>query len=159
MTTTQPRLYQLSEAQWGDIELSFPQRRGQSGFEREIANRDVFEAVLYRLRTGCPWRDLPTEYGPWHTINTRWRRWVKSGVPQRVMVAHHLAGVERGEIDLSLALLDSTIVRAHQHAAGARKKRAASPRSFSRGLEYEDPRGGLERARAHGRGVERGPGW
>ena len=123
MTATQDRLYQLSDAQWAEIERSCPQRRGLSGFEREIPNHAVFEAVTYRLRTGCPWRDLPAEYGDWHAINTRWRRWVKSGVPQRVMAARHLAGVERGEIDLSLALLDSTVVRAHQHAAGARKKR------------------------------------
>jgi transposase len=127
MEQTQERLYQLSETQWEQIKASFPQRRGQSGFAAKIDNREVFEAVLFRLRTGCPWRDLPAAYGDWHAINTRWQRWVKSGVPQRAMVAWHLEAVKRGEIDCGLALLDSTIVRAHQHAAGARKKKARRP--------------------------------
>ena len=123
----QPRLYQLSDAQWAEIEAAFPQRRGKSGFEQKISNRTAFEAVLYRERTGCPWRDLPVAYGDDHTIYMRWLRWVKSGVPQRAMVARYLAGVKSGKIDLRLALLDSTIVRAHQHAAGALKKTGRKP--------------------------------
>ena len=121
------RLFHLSDAQWAQIEGAFPQRRGKSGFERKISNRLAFEAVLYRERTGCPWADLPRAYGDDHTIYLRWLRWVKSGVPQRAMVAWYVAAAERGELDLSLALIDSTVVRAHQHAAGARKKRAANP--------------------------------
>ena len=58
-----------------------------------------------------------------------WSRWVKSGVPQRAMVAWYLEAAKAGRLDLSLALMDSTIVRAHQHAAGARKKTAATKRS------------------------------
>lgn len=127
MEQVQERLYQLSDAQWEQIKASFPQRRGQSGFAAKIDNREVFEAVLFRLRTGCPWRDLPAAYGDWHAIHMRWQRWVKSGVPQRAMVARYLERVKRGEVELSLALLDSTIVRAHQHAAGARKKRVPKP--------------------------------
>lgn len=127
MEQKQERLYQLSDAQWEQIKESFPQRRGESGFAAKIDNREVFEAVLFRLRTGCPWRDLPAAYGGWHAINIRWQRWVKSGVPQRAMVAWYLEAVKRGAVNLELALLDSTIVRAHQHAAGARKKRASRP--------------------------------
>ena len=120
------RLVHLSDEQWAQIAGAFPQRRGQSGFERKISNRQAFEGVLYRARVGCPWRDLPTAYGDDHTIYVRWRRWVKSGVPQRALVASYLDAAERGELDLSLAMVDSTIVRAHQHAAGARKKTAAT---------------------------------
>lgn len=116
------RLLHLSDAQGAQIEAAFPQRRGCSGFERKISNRLAFEAVLYRERTGCPWRDLPGAYGDDHTIYVRWRRWVKGGVPQRTMVAWYLAAAKAGKLNLSLALIDSTIVRAHQHAAGARKK-------------------------------------
>ena len=123
----QPRLLHLSDAQWAQIEAAFPQRRGQSGFERQISNRTAFEAVLYRERTGCPWRDLPAAYGHAHTLYMRWRRWVQAGVPQRAMVAWYLEAAKRGELNLSLALIDSTVVRAHQHAAGARKKRASKP--------------------------------
>lgn len=123
------RLFHLSEEQWGQIEAAFLQRRGTSGFERKISNRLAFEAVLYRARTGCPWRDLPGEYGDDHTIYLRWQRWVKGGVPQRAMVAWYLEAAKEGKLDLSLALVDSTVVRAHQHAAGARKKTAATRRS------------------------------
>ena len=121
------RLLHLNDVQWAQIEAAFPQRRGRSGFEQKISNRLAFEAVLYRERTGCPWRDLPSAYGNDHTIYMRWQRWVKNGVPQRAMVTWYLEAAKRGELDLSLALIDSTVVRAHQHAAGARKKRASKP--------------------------------
>ena len=121
------RLLHLNDAQWAQIEAAFPQRRGRSGFEQKISHRTAFEAVLYRERTGCPWRDLPPAYGDDHTIYMRWQRWVKNGVPQRAMVTWYLEAAKRGELDLSLALIDSTVVRAHQHAAGARKKRASKP--------------------------------
>ena len=126
------RLLHLSDKQWAQIEDSFPQRRGRSGFERKISNRLAFEAVLYRQRTGCPWRDLPSAYGGQHTLYMRWTRWVKSGVPQRALVAWYLEAAKAGELDLRLAFVDSTIVRAHQHAAGAPKKRAATRRWAAR---------------------------
>lgn len=128
------RLFHLSEEHWSQIEGAFPQRRGESGFEAEIPNRTVFEAVLFRARTGCAWRDLPTAYGDDHTIYVRWNRWVKSGVPQRVLAAWYAQAARDGELDGSLALLDSTVVRAHQHAAGARKKSVAALRQRSRTL-------------------------
>lgn len=111
----------MSDAQWAQVEGAFPQRRGTSGFERKISHRLAFEAVLFRARTGCPWRDLPGEYGDHHM---RWQRRVKGGVPQRAMVAWYSEAAKVGKLDLSLALIDSTVVRAHQHAAGAHKKRA-----------------------------------
>ena len=126
------RLLHLSDAQWAQIEQSFPQRRGRSGFARQISNRLAFEAVLFRQRTGCPWRDLPAAYGHPHTLYMRWSRWVKSGVPQRALVAWYLQAAQRGELDLRLAMLDSTVVRAHQHAAGAPKKRGTTRRWAAR---------------------------
>lgn len=119
------RLYTLNEAQWELIAPYFPKAPGQKGFQQEIANREVFEAVLWRTRTGCPWRDIPPCFGFWHTIYTRWSRWGQAGVPQRAMSALHEAQLAQGDFDLRLVLLDSTIVRAHQHAAGAPKKRAS----------------------------------
>ena len=91
------RLLHLSDEQRAQIEGAFPQRRGTSGFERTISNRLAFEAMLYRARTGCPWRDLPSEYGGDHTIYVRWQQWVKSGVPQRAMVAWYLEGGQAGQ--------------------------------------------------------------
>lgn len=86
------------------------------------------EAVLWIARTGSPWRDLPEEFGRWHTVYIRFSRWRRKGVWERV--AQALA--EHGEIEH--VLIDSTIVRAHQHAAGALKKRSAGARTIARGL-------------------------
>lgn len=84
------RLLHLSDEPWTQVEAAFPPRRGQSGFERKISNRLAFEGVLYRARVGSPWRDLPGEYGDHHTVYMRWKRWVKSGVPQRALIASYL---------------------------------------------------------------------
>jgi putative transposase len=80
-------------------------------------NRLFVEAVLWVARTGSPWRDLPPELGNWHNVFTRFSRWGKSGVWQ------HVIETVSGDVDLEALLIDSTVVRAHQHAAGAQKKR------------------------------------
>ena len=83
-------------------------------------NRLFVEAVLYRYRAGIPWRDLPERFGDFRVIHTRHTRWSKSGVWQRMFEA--LAA----DADNEYAMIDSTIVRAHQHNAGA-KKGGATP--------------------------------
>jgi transposase len=107
--------------------ICFPRPKGRKGFPQEISNRIVLEAVIYRTRGGCPWRDLPAEYGYWHAIYMRWTRWLQAGVPTKVMVKLHAQKKARGELSLRLILLDSTIVRAHQHAAGESNKKARKP--------------------------------
>ena len=73
------------------------------------------EAVLYRYRSGIPWRDLPERFGDFRAVHTRFSRWAKTGVCQRVFeVLSH-------DSDNEYAMLDSTIVRAHQHSAGGKK--------------------------------------
>ena len=79
-------------------------------------NRLFVEAVLWIARTGSPWRDLPTEYGLWNSTYQRFARWSRRGVWHRVFT--ELAG----DADFEEVFIDSTIVRAHQHAAGAPKK-------------------------------------
>jgi len=81
-------------------------------------NRLFLEAVLWITRTGSPWRDLHPELGNWHNVYTRFSRWSKKGVWQRLVEAM------RGDADLQALLIDSTTVRAHQHAAGAQKNKA-----------------------------------
>jgi len=127
------RLWTLSDEAWERIAELFPRANGKKGFEQEIPSRHVFEAVLYRMRLGCPWRDLPPAYGYWHAIYMRWQRWVEAGVPERVAAAVQKQKLTSGELDLALVLLDSTVVRAHQHAAGARKKRGPQALGRSRG--------------------------
>ena len=143
------RLYWFSEQQWRQIEAVFPRPNGKKGFAQEVPNRQACEAVLFRARTGCPWRDLPAVYGPWHTLYMRWRRWVDAGVPERAAQAILAARQTAGDFDPALALLDSTVVRAHQHAAGARKKkrrRATGPGPLARGPFHQNPPGGHRRA-------------
>ena len=84
-------------------------------------NRLFIEAVLYRYRAGIPWRDLPERFGDFRVIHTRHSRWSRSGVWPRIFQA--LAA----DADNEYAMIDSTIVRAHQHGAGA-KKGAPKPR-------------------------------
>ena len=79
-------------------------------------NRRFVEAVLYRLRTGIPWRDLPACFGNWHRVYVRFQRWNKQDVWHKVF--EQLAKKPNNEY----AMIDSTIVRAHRSAAGARKK-------------------------------------
>ncbi len=116
------RRYALRDDQWDRIKHVLPGRPGHVGGTAKD-NRLFVEAVLYRYRAGLPWRDLPERFGDFRVIHTRHMRWSKSGVWQRLF--EQLAT----EADNEYAMLDSTIVRAHQHAAGAkggRKKRNVS---------------------------------
>lgn len=105
----------LSDEQWSRIADFLPGKatdRGRTGAD----NRLFVEAVLYLARTGCPWRDLPASFGNWHSAYVRFARWEANGVWDRI------AGALQGDADLEELFIDATIVRAHQHAAGARKK-------------------------------------
>jgi transposase len=116
------RRYALRDDQWERVEDLLPGRAGCVGVTAKD-NRLFVEAVLYRYRAGIPWRDLPERFGPWKNVHTRFGRWAKAGVWARV--SQHLAG----DADNEYAMIDSTIVRAHQHSAGApaaqRHRRAA----------------------------------
>ena len=76
--------------------------------------------MLWRLTTGAPWRDLPPRYGPWQTVYSRFRRWQAAGVFDRVLADLQRRGDAAGDLDWSLHFVDGSIVRAHQHAAGAK---------------------------------------
>ena len=91
-----------------------------------LSDRDFFEALLYLARTGIPWRDLPAEFGRWDAMYNRFRRWVSSGALRRLFEA---LTADPAFEDVRRVLIDSTIVRAHQHAAGARRKQKRSGRS------------------------------
>jgi transposase len=120
------RRYALRDDQWERIRNLLPGREGHVGVTAKD-NRLFIEAVLYRYRAGIPWRDLPGRFGAWKQVHTRFGRWAKNGVWARVF--QHLAG----EVDNEYAMIDSTIVRAHQHSAGAAKKAAAARRSDAAG--------------------------
>ena len=111
------RRYALRDDQWTRIENLLPGRESTVGVTAKD-NRLFVEAVLYRYRAGIPWRDLPERFGYWKAVHTRFSRWAESGVWEKVF--KHLST----DADNEYAMIDSTIVRAHQHSAGAKKKRA-----------------------------------
>lgn len=125
----------LSDEVWNKVHVILPGKEGDRG-RTASNNRWFLDAVLWIARTGSPWRDLPAEFGRWHTVYIRCSRWRSKGV--RARVANALAG----ETEIAHILIDSTIVRAHQHSAGALKKRAASARTFSRRTEHQTASGG-----------------
>jgi transposase len=111
------RRYGLRDDQWERIKDLLPGRAGLVG-RPGSDNRLFVDAVLYRYRAGIPWRDLPERFGDFRVVHTRFSRWAAGGVWKKIF--EHLAG----EADNEYAMIDSTIVRAHQHSAGARKKGA-----------------------------------
>ena len=115
------RRYALRDDQWERIKDLLPGREGYVGVTARD-NRLFVEAVLYRYRAGIPWRDLPDRFGSWKVVHTRFSRWAKGGVWERLL--RHFAV----DADTEYAMLDSTVVRAHQHAAGAHKKGGTSRR-------------------------------
>ncbi len=116
------RRYALRDDQWERIRDLLPGREGHVGVTAKD-NRLFVEAVLYRYRAGIPWRDLPERFGPWKAVHTRFSRWAESSIWEKVF--KHLAQ----DADNEYAMIDSTIVRAHQHSAGAPKKTARTRRS------------------------------
>ena len=111
----------LTDGEWQRIEPLIPGKKGDKG-RHGADNRLFVDAVLWLVRAGAPWRDLPDEFGKWNSVFKRFRRWAKKGVWKRLFT-------ELGENpDLEYLIIDSTIVRAHQHAAGAQKKGGAKMR-------------------------------
>ena len=103
----------LSNAQWERIAPLVSGKSGDPGRHGED-NRLFVEAVLWLARTGAPWRDLPETFGHWNSIFRRFSRWAKRGV-----WSHILAALS-GDPDLEHLIIDATIIRAHQHAAGGK---------------------------------------
>ena len=118
MTT---RRYALRDDQWARIAHLLPGRAGHVG-GTAADNRLFVDAVLYRYRAGIPWADLPERFGNAKSIAQRFRRWAVGGVWRRLFEALS------ADADNEYAMVDATIVRAHQHAAGARKKGATVTR-------------------------------
>ena len=116
----------LTDDLWAAMEPLVDQaKRHRGGQPPVLPDRQFFEALLDLARTGVAWRDLPGEFGSWDAVYHRFRRWVASGALRRRFEAL-TAGPAFG--DVRRVLIDSTIVRAHQHAAGARRTKKSSGR-------------------------------
>ncbi len=141
--------HELSDRQWARLApLLPPQHRSGRGRPAKD-HRTIVNAILWRLATGVPWRDLPERYGPWRTVYSRFRRWQEAGVWDRVLAALQVEADATGELDWSLHFLDSTTVRAHQHAAGGKKgaviRDSAAPEAASRPRSTCGPSGAASR--------------
>ena len=108
----------LTEVEWRILKVLLPVERkpGKRGRGRPPKdNRNVINGILWRLRTGAPWRDVPEKYGNWNSIYRRFRRWCANGVWESVAVALAETMAENGQYNM-----DSTSVRAHVSAAGGK---------------------------------------
>lgn len=110
----------LTDAQWRRLEPLLPPERPRTGRPNHN-HRTILNGILWILRTGAPWRDLPERYGPVGTVSSRFYRWRAAGLWDRVLAALQSQAEVRNEIDWSLHFVDATVIRAHQHAAGARR--------------------------------------
>ncbi|MEI5519748.1 IS5 family transposase [Streptomyces brasiliscabiei] len=111
------RRHELSDAEWEFVGPLLPvSLRGR----KRLDDRKVLNGIVWKFRTGTAWRDVPERYGPWATLHTRFRRWALDGTFERMLQAAQAHADAAGDIDW-LVSVDSTVVRAHQHAAGARK--------------------------------------
>ncbi|WP_399173036.1 IS5 family transposase [Streptomyces sp. PanSC19] len=116
----------LSDAEWARLRPFLPVSNGRCGRWRD--HRQAIDGILHRVRTGVQWRDLPERFGPWKTVYERHRLWSADGTWERLLQQVQAAADAAGEIDWDISV-DSTIVRAHQHAAGARTDPPPAPGS------------------------------
>ena len=108
------RRHELNDGQWERLKGLLPPERNPKGGRPAKDNRVMINAMLYWLNTGVPWRDLPERFGSWKSVYTRWRRWVKLGVWGEVLKSL----IEQDIVDETTLMLDSTIVKVHQHGSG-----------------------------------------
>ena len=111
--------YDLTDAQWRGLRPLLPPQKPPTG-RLALDHHNVIDGILFVLRGGCAWRDLPGRYGNWKTVSSRFYRWCKRGLWQRVLEALQRQADARGGGDWRAHMVDSTIVRAHQSAAGAK---------------------------------------
>jgi transposase len=116
---------ELSDAQWERLRPLLPPQKPRTGRPNK-AHRTVVNAILWIDRTGAPWRDLPERYGPWKTVYSRFQRWRRAGIWDRVFAALQAEADAAGAVDWEVHFVDGTTVRAHQHAAGAAGTDAAT---------------------------------
>ncbi|MFF5343350.1 IS5 family transposase [Streptomyces althioticus] len=133
------RRHELTDQEWELLAPLIP--RAATGRPR-VEDRQVINGMVYKIRTGISWRDLPERYGPWKTVYTRFRRYALDGVFTRALQQIQAHADAAGDIDW-LVQIDSTIVRAHQHAAAMGRKGGGTGRTNRNDHALGRSRGGL----------------
>ena len=143
------RRFDLTDAQWAALEpvlAAVQPKVGRSGRPPKWSKRQLIDGVRWRIRVGCPWRDVPALYGPWQTVYGLFRQWQRDGIWQVLLTVLQAVADAAGRIDWDVSV-DSTTARAHQHAAGARRDGAG---------QVESPGGVVDEPTDHGLGRSRG---
>ena len=125
--------YELSTSQWSRIEGFLPGRPGTVGVTAN--NRTFVDGVLWVLRSGAHWKDLPAEYGNWKSAHKRFTRWARAGVWERIFLTL------LADPDNTYVMIDSTIVRAHQQAVCGKGGPRPGSGAFESRTEHQDPYG------------------
>jgi transposase len=117
--------HDLSDAQWAVLEPLLPKGK-RPGRPPQWSRRQLIDGIRWRTRVGAPWRDVPPRYGSWSAVYALFRRWQRDGTWQAILAALQAIADGAGRIVWDVSV-DSTTARAHQHAAGARKKGTCRP--------------------------------
>lgn len=113
------RRHALTDEQWRRLQKVLPEQK--SGPTATLGDRLFIEAVLFRAKTGMPWRDLPERFGPWKSVYNRFNNWAKKGRWELIFKALQL------EVDDVGSIVDGSVVRAHQDASGGKGGSSAMP--------------------------------
>ena len=133
--------YDLTDEQWTRLAPLLPPQKPRTGRPNHD-HRPIINGIHWILRTGAPWQDLPERYGNYKTVSSRFYRWRAAGLWDRILARLQEQADRAGRVDWDLHFVDSTVVRAHQHAAGAKggtprakrwaaREAASAPRSTS----------------------------
>lgn len=119
--------YDLTDTQWAILEPLLPKPKPtKPGRPPKWTKRQLIDGIRWRTRVGSPWRDVPVCYGPWQTVYGLFRRWQRDGTWRQILVGLQARADAAGLITWDVSV-DTTIARAHQHAAGARKRGTSRP--------------------------------
>ncbi len=110
----------LSNEQWERLKPLLPPQKPLTG-KPNNDHRTVVNGILWILRTGAPWRDMPERYGKWESAATRFYRWQKAGIWNQILERLQALADSQGKLDWEIHYVDGTVIRAHQHAAGGKK--------------------------------------
>src|SRR5688500_3705632 len=124
---------EITDEAWERIEPLLPEGSTPGGRWKD--HRTILNGILWRLRTGAPWRDMPERYGPWQTCYDRFVRWRRDGTWERLLAHLQTQADARAELVWEVSI-DSTVTRAHQHAAGARRR--ASKADVKQGIQHPE---------------------
>jgi transposase len=139
--------HELTDGQWARLAPHLPPQKPATGRPNQD-HRRILNGIVFRQKTGIPWRDLPERFGPWRTVYSRFRRWQQAGIWDRILADLQAQADAEGRLDWDLHFVDGTVVRAHQDAAGAKggaTRRWAGAAAGSAPRSTSAPRAGASR--------------